>query len=135
MDSSTAMSKSRLGESFGHSGHGCSFRPTVSVAMQGNPVDAKSRTALLELCRPVAFPNRRKVRKQKTRLRQAHQHCGAFGAESNMADGFRLQPDKRYGASLPIDVFRLKQSDVRVAAAKEPAKLVIGSTLRIGFTG
>ena len=50
-----------------------------------------------------------------------------------MADSFGFPPDKRNGPTLPINVFSPKKSHVGIAAAEEPAELVVGSPLRIGF--
>ena len=61
MDRLAAVSESRLGKTLRHSSDCGPLSPCVSVAVEGDPLDPKSLTPLLEFRRPVAFADGGKV--------------------------------------------------------------------------
>ena len=64
MDRLAAVSESRLGKTLRHSCDCGPLSPCVSVAVEGDPLDPKTLTPLLEFRRPVALSNLGEVWKE-----------------------------------------------------------------------
>jgi hypothetical protein len=71
MNRFAVMAKSLLREPFWITGALRPFRPSVSVAVQGDAFDAKSFAALFELCCPVGSSDAPQIRKERA-LRAAN---------------------------------------------------------------